>query len=250
MGMGFPDRASVVRALQCAFGNADRAVEYLCTGIPAHVEAQFARQQAQATAPPQRTPQRSNAPAGNAPAGPGAEMTAEQLGAMMADMQRQQGSPLAQALASIPQFEQIRGLVRQNPAALPTVMQQLQQHHPDVFALVQANPQEFLDLINAPAGGAGAGAHAGGAGGAGEQGMPDMVPTAADQPAIERLVALGGGQWDARAAAIVYLVCRRNEEVAANVLFDNGGLPPELLQAMIDGGAGGEGGDDDDEEFQ
>lgn len=242
MSMGFPDRPAVIHALRCAYGNGDRAVEYLCTGIPAGVEAQIRQQQQQqqqpaapqASRPPAQPQQQQQTPQQQSQGGSGG-MTAEALGAMMAEMQGQQqgGSELRRALSGIPQFEQIRALVRQNSAALPTVMQQLQQHHPNVFQLVQANPQEFLDIINeAPQGGA-AGAGASSGGGAPE-GLPQLGPE--DQPAIERLVALGGGQWDQRAAAIVYMVCRKNEELAANVLFDHGGLPPELVQALANGG--------------
>ena len=34
------------------------------------------------------------------------------------------------------------------------------------------------------------------------------------------------------------MVCNRSEEVAANIFFDNGGLPPELAQAVMEGAPG------------
>ncbi len=78
-----------------------------------------------------------------------------------------------------------------------------------------------------------------------------MQVTEADREPIQRLVAIGGGIWDERAAAIVYVVCNRNEEVAANILFDNGGLPPDLAAAIMQGGMPeGEGDDIDDEDDQ
>ena len=113
-------------------------------------------------------------------------------------------------------------------------MRQLQSNFPDVFTLVQANPQEFLDLVNSnpqPSGGSRRPAPSGGA-----PGSQRLVLTPEDAPAVERLVQLGGGQWDQRAAALVYLVANRNEEVAANLLFDHGGLPPELAEAAMAGG--------------
>lgn len=252
MAMGFEDRAQVVRALRCAYMNPDRAVEYLFNGIPASVAAQFdaqhaprpAQTHAPATAPTHSAPSGS-APSGGAsgsgaPAGGAGNMTPEQLAALMQAMQgQQQGrTPLEAALLSIPQFDQIRMLVRQNPAALPAVMQQLQQHSPELFAMVQANPQEFLRIMNegpsAGAGGAGAvGGDEGEEGGAGGPMVMQLTP--ADREPIQRLVALGGGMWDTRAATIVYLACRRNEELAANVLFDNGGLPAELADVEMQG---------------
>jgi UV excision repair protein RAD23 len=161
-------------------------------------------------------------------------------------MQQQQhgGSALRTALNGIPQFSQIRQVCRSNPQALPTVMQQLQQHFPDVFALVQANPQEFLAIINESE--AAPGAPFGAPNGPAGQQQQQMQITEADREPIQRLVAIGGGIWDERAAAIVYIVCNRSEEVAANVLFDNGGLPPELAAAMMEGRQEGE--DDDGED--
>ena len=55
---------------------------------------------------------------------------------------------------------------------------------------------------------------------------------------------------DARAAGIVYVLSNRNEELAANVLFDNGGLPAELAVALANGGlvAVEEGSSDDEPE--
>jgi UV excision repair protein RAD23 len=231
VSMGFEDRTQVARALRAAYMNADRAVEYLCTGIPpgvlAQINAQAPQPQHHASAPEQQQQPHPVAPR-VAVAPP---------------------SALRQALSRIPQFEQIRAVVRQNPASLQTVMAQLREHHPDAFQLVQANPQEFLELMNeggenGP--GAGVGGNVAGAGG-----PQQFQITEADREPIQRLVALGGGMWDERAAAIVYVVCNRSEDLAANVLFDNGGLPADLAAAVMEGGAPGDfddGADYDDEE--
>lgn len=243
MSMGFDDKAKVEHALRCAYGNGDRAVDYLVSGIPPGVEAQFRQQQAAPAPRPGPTPtaHRAPAPTSGAPPPSGGDMTPEQLGAMMAQMQQQQhpqGSALERALRGIPQFPAIAATVRQNPGALPEVMRQLQANFPDIFALVQANPQEFLDIINDPAksGGPSEATRGGGP----PAGARRMELTEADVPAIERLVQLGGGAWDQRAAAIMYLATNRNEELAANVLFDNGGLPAELAAAVMSGEPGGD----------
>lgn len=208
VAMGFEDRTQVALALRAAYMNADRAVEYLCTGIPASVLAQVAQPQANQPAPQQQQQPRASVPV--QPAAP---------------------SALRQALSRIPQFEQIRAVVRQSPQSLQTVMGQLREHHPEVFQLVQANPQEFLEIMNE--GGERGGATGGNVAGAG--GPQQFVITEADREPIQRLVTLGGGMWDERAASIVYVVCNRSEDLAANVLFDNGGMPAELAAAVMDG---------------
>lgn len=53
--------------------------------------------------------------------------------------------------------------------------------------------------------------------------------TAEDRTAVQQLVELGGGMWDEQSAVLVYLATQRNQEVAASVLFEHGGVPAELL---------------------
>ncbi|CUI14424.1 UV excision repair RAD23-like protein, putative [Bodo saltans] len=225
VAMGFEDRNQVALALRAAYMNADRAVEYLCTGIPPAALAQIQQQLQQQQAPPQQQPraQAQSQPRAAAP------------------------SALRQALSAIPQFEQIRSVVRQNPQSLQTVMAQLRERHPEVFALVQANPQEFLGLMNEPADMDGQGTTGNVAG---PDGARQFAITEADREPIQRLVTLGGGMWDERAASIVYVVCNRSEDLAANVLFDNGGLPAELAAAVMEGGLAPGDGDFDAADFE
>lgn len=212
--MGFEDRNQITLALRAAYMNADRAVEYLVSGIPSHIMRQLQEDQP-------RVPQQQRQPV---------QQPTRTVASDAAPTQSATGegsSDLRSALSAIPQFDQIRALVQSNPSALPAVMQQLQQHHPQVFEQVQGRPQEFLQIMGE-----------GGAAPTQAQQGDRTALTQADREPIERLVALGGGMWDERAAAIVYLVCNRSEEVAANILFDNGGLPPELAQAVMEGAPG------------
>jgi UV excision repair protein RAD23 len=73
MSMGFP-REQCVAALQAAFNNSDRAVEYLLNGIP------------------------SQSPSSN------------------------QGLNTLAGLVNLPQFDQIRQMVQNDPNSLPTVL--------------------------------------------------------------------------------------------------------------------------------
>lgn len=222
--MGFDDVALVKLALRAAYMNPDRAVDYLCSGTPRSVLERLANE---------ASPSVPSGLRGHAPT---------------PQTQPQTVSPLRQALAGIPNFDQIRQVVQQNPASLPTFMQQLQQNNPDVFALVQQNPQEFLELIqsNEPQ-------QENGAPISNQRGV-ELTP--ADQVAIQELAEVGGGAWDIQAAAIVYIAVNKNKEMAAAVLFEHGGLPPQLVQAILDqqGGSGGmpdaDDDDDDAEDFE
>lgn len=220
--MGFEDRDLVKLALRAAYMNPDRAVDYLCQGMPRSTLERLAND----AAPRTNVAPTNTAPAGNrapAPSNPGTSNPTDAL---------------RQALASIPNFDQVRQVVQQNPQSLPTFMQQLQQNHPEVFALVQQNPQAFLELLQSSQ--------------AGEPSTDDVGPTSVrltpeDQVAIQELAAIGGGAWDLQAATLVYIAVNKNKEVAAAVLFEHGGLPPQLVQALLDHQAQGGAGQDDDE---
>lgn len=226
-GMGFDDEAVIKLALRAAYMNPDRAVDFLLSGVSTGKLQELA-EDAYPSAPPAGAAPRSQAPGATNTSAPRAS------------------TGLREALAAVPQFEQIRQVVMQNPTTLPMVMQQMQQHHPDAFALIQANPQEFNNILMGGADAEGDDDDLGALGGGGEGGPQrvELRPTPADVEPVERLVALGGGMWDRQAAMVVYLVCRRNEEVAANILFDNGGMPPQLAQALVNGGGAGGGGED------
>lgn len=208
--MGFDDLELVKLALRAAYMNPDRAVDYLCSGTPRSTLERLAGEAAQQTA--RAVP---------APTQPRAAV-----------------SPLEQAVAAIPNFDQIRQVIQSNPASLPTFMEQLQQNHPSVFSLVQENPEEFLQLIQTSGETPSSTQPSEGAG---------VQLTPADQIAIQELAELGGGAWDLQASALVYVAVNRNKEVAAAVLFEHGGLPPQLVQAILDQQRHGSGADDDSE---
>ncbi|OSX66108.1 hypothetical protein POSPLADRAFT_1131594 [Postia placenta MAD-698-R-SB12] len=224
MEMGF-EREQVMRALRASFNNPDRAVEYLFNGIPAHLEA--------AAAAPQ--PQAQPAAAGNAPAAPQAAAPAPpapvsnapqnlfQL-AQQQQQQQQQHHPGAGAglgagagagidmanLQNHPQVQQLRELIMQNPALAQPLIQQLAASNPQLAQLFAQNPEALLQLLG------------GGDDLEGEGGLPPGAQvvhvTEEEQAAIQRLEALG---FPRQAVIEAYFACDKNEELAANYLFDS-----------------------------
>ncbi|KAF8200877.1 hypothetical protein BJ912DRAFT_1029614 [Pholiota molesta] len=176
MEMGFP-REQVLRAMRASFNNPDRAVEYLMTEIPAHLEAEEP-----ATAPPA---QPASVPAA-APAAPPA-----------------QAQPANQ------------------PQNLFQLAQQQQQQHQGGAAGPGAgaggpddsqNPEALFQLLGIEIG---------------DDGDDGPVPPGAqvisvteeERAAIQRLEALG---FPRQAVLEAYFACDKNEELAANYLFEGG----------------------------
>lgn len=121
--MGFP-RETAVAAMKAAYNNAERAVEYCLNGIPE-----------KPTAPPAQTG------AGSAGSTGAADLGGEEGGEGGFD------PSLLLGLISSPQFQQIRQLVRSNPAALPQILQQISTSSPQLFQLISTNPELFEQLL-------------------------------------------------------------------------------------------------------
>ncbi|KAI0603165.1 XPC-binding domain-containing protein [Biscogniauxia sp. FL1348] len=229
--MGF-ERTQIEAALRAAFFNPDRAVEYLLNGIP---ESARQPQAAPAQAP-------TGAPAAAAAANPTAEAGAEGDNVNLFDLAAQRGGGgaarggpggTAQAAAAAAaagagasagaagqrdlgnldflrnnaQFQQLRQVVQQQPQMLEPILQQLGAGNPQLAQLIAQNPDQFLSLL-------------------GEDGDDDaplppgaqaISVTEEERDAIERLCRLG---FPEEAAIQAYFACDKNEELAANFLFD------------------------------
>lgn len=101
-------------------------------------------------------------------------------------------------------------------------MQSLAQSQPQLFQLIQANPGQFMNLILGGDPGVGVGGGQPAAGGHGGRGQPppgSIQVTQEEMDAINRLVSLG---FPKHRAAEAYFACDKNEELAANFLFEAG----------------------------
>ncbi|KAF9293042.1 hypothetical protein BGZ74_011881 [Mortierella antarctica] len=221
MEMGFP-RDQCIAAMRASFNNPDRAVEYLMTGIPDHL---------QAPAPTPRAAPPARAPAAAAPASTPAAAAAATAATSPAAAPQNLFTAAAQAAAESrrtatggaegngdslaflrdqPQFQQIRELVQANPDLLQPLLIQLGQTNPQMLQLINQNQQDFLALLNE-------GGEEGE--GAAPPGANHIYVTQEEQEAIQRLESLG---FDRQSAVEAFLLCDRDEQLAANYLFDNG----------------------------
>lgn len=207
------DRADAVRALNAAYGDSARAVEYILSG---------------------NIPNINNGPraAAAAPASPGGGAASQGAGLNAAT-----GGAFAQ-LRQLPQFQALIAIIQQNPAMLEPLLQQLAERDPEIVRLIHENRDEFLEVLQQqvdPAiiqGLASAAAEGeefdegddedfgalGAQGGAGvPPGAVQIQISPAEKEAIDRLVDLG---FDRNRALEAFLVCNRDEEMAANYLFE------------------------------
>ncbi|KAJ4378780.1 UV excision repair protein rad23 [Didymella sp. IMI 355093] len=223
--MGFP-RADIDRAMRAAFFNPDRAVEYLLTGIPESALQEQAQSQARApTSPPPAT-------GGNAGATPAASGGDEPINLFEAAAQAGQGRGGAGGarsggaagagagagagalnansldfLRNNPQFQQLRQVVQQQPQMLEPILQQVGQGNPQLAQMIASNPEQFLQLLaedaddDAPL----------------PPGAQSISVTEEEREAIERLCRLG---FERDLVIQAYFACDKNEELAANFLFD------------------------------
>ncbi|KAJ9641819.1 UV excision repair protein rad23 [Coniosporium tulheliwenetii] len=228
--MGFA-RADIDRAMRAAFFNPDRAVEYLLTGIPESALRDQNTPQAPpaaaaargATSPPPAagagattqpasggdaplnlfeaaaqagrggrgaTGARSGATAATAGTGAAAGAGAGAGAAL--------GAGNLEFLRNNREFQQLRQVVQQQPQMLEPILQQVGAGNPQLAQLIASHPEQFLQLLS-------------------EEGDEDtrlpaqtITVTEEEREAIER----------ANQVIQAYFACDKNEELAANFLFD------------------------------
>jgi UV excision repair protein RAD23 len=227
--MGFP-RAEIDRAMRAAYNNPDRAVEYLLTGIPENLQQEQRQAQAAAstpTSPPAAGAAPTATETGDAPinlfeaaaqAGQGGGnggRSARSGGAAAAAAglagagagAGAAGGPNLDFLRNNPQFQQLRQVVQQQPQMLEPILQQVGQGNPALAQLIGQHPEQFLQLLSedvdedAPL----------------PPGAQAINVTEEEREAIERLCRLG---FERDLVIQAYFACDKNEELAANFLFE------------------------------
>ncbi|GAD97924.1 UV excision repair protein Rad23 [Paecilomyces variotii No. 5] len=213
--MGFA-RPEIERAMRAAFFNPDRAVDYLLNGIPDNIQQE---QRAAAAAPAEQPA--AAAPSGGAASNPGDEPVnlfeaAAQAGTGQGagrGARAGAGAAGGEALANLdflrnnPHFQQLRQLVQQQPHMLEPILQQVGAGNPQLAQLIGQNQEQFLQLLS--------------------EDLDDesMLPpgtqaitvTEEERDAIERLCRLG---FPRDSVIQAYFACDKNEELAANFLFE------------------------------
>ncbi|KAJ2500418.1 UV excision repair protein rad23 [Coemansia sp. RSA 1972] len=230
--MGY-SRDQCVKAMRASFNNPDRAVEYLITGIPEaalrmadNAEARNASQPAQGAEDQGAT--RTLAAAGNL------FQQAEQqrqAGRGEQDTQNLQGLRSLEALRDTPQFRQLQQLLRQSPHMLSQVLMQMAQQQPQLMELISQHEEEFLQMLlegmseeemaalTQSAGPSGLDFGSDEDNGDDGRGSQFIQVTQQEKEAIDRLQALG---FQRELVIQAYFACDKNEELAANYLFDHG----------------------------
>ncbi|KAI8139895.1 hypothetical protein BJV82DRAFT_646003 [Fennellomyces sp. T-0311] len=220
MEMGF-EREQIKRALRASFNNPDRAVEYLFNGIPEHILAED-NTPAQPESPQQQQQQQQPATTGApAPTSPSAGQQQQQqhqnlFTAAQQAQQQQREQPSSggvdfSQLRNTPHFQQLRQLVQSNPAMLQPILQQLGASNPELLRQINADPQSFFQVLMEGADDE--------EGGGVPPGSQVIQVTQEEKEAIDRLEGLG---FDRAQAIEAYFACDKNEELAANYLFDHG----------------------------
>ncbi|KAF5594709.1 UV excision repair Rad23 [Fusarium subglutinans] len=222
--MGF-ERSQIEAAMRAAFNNPDRAVEYLLNGIPDNIRQEQQQREA-APAAPASQPAQPAAPAQGASdeggvnlfdlaaqrggsGGRGGNGGNQAAAAVAAAAAAGQGGDLGNLdfLRHNAQFQQLRQVVQQQPQMLEPILQQLGAGNPQLAELIATNPDQFLQLLgeyaddDTPL----------------PPGAQAISVTEEERDAIERLCRLG---FDRDQAIQAYFACDKNEELAANFLFD------------------------------
>ncbi|WKT42782.1 UV excision repair protein Rad23 [Fusarium oxysporum f. sp. vasinfectum] len=199
--MGF-ERSQIEAAMRAAFNNPDRAVEYLLNGIPDNIRQEQQQREAAPAAP-------ASQPAQPAASAQGAS---DEGGVNLFDLAAQRGGSGGDLgnldfLRHNAQFQQLRQVVQQQPQMLEPILQQLGAGNPQLAELIATNPDQFLQLLgeyaddDTPL----------------PPGAQAISVTEEERDAIERLCRLG---FDRDQAIQAYFACDKNEELAANFLFD------------------------------
>ncbi|KAM3588884.1 UV excision repair protein rad23 [Umbelopsis sp. WA50703] len=208
--MGF-ERDQVIKAMRASFNNPDRAVEYLFSGIPEHL---LQEQSASAQETAEEHMEEDSEQVAGTDTGDNTPQNLFQAAAQQAQREQQQsgGANDLSFLRSAPQFQQLRQLVQSNPNLLQPLLQQVGQSNPDLLRIINQDPQAFLQMLAE-------GSEEDDEGMAAPPGSQVIQVTQEEKEAIDRLEGLG---FERALVIEAFFACDKNEELAANYLFDQG----------------------------
>ncbi|CEG67901.1 Putative UV excision repair protein Rad23 [Rhizopus microsporus] len=190
-------RAESELAFRASFNNPDRAVEYLFNGISENILNEMNAAQQQDTNI-SISPGTTTVPANDADE----LMSLTQLVELLAQQPLGAGSA---SLKNTPQLQQLRQLAQTNPGLVQPFFRQLAQGNPILLQALTADSDLLLQALHE------------------EQSIPGGVQlisvTEDERLEIESLEALG---FPRQVVIEAYFACDKNEELAANYLFDHG----------------------------
>jgi UV excision repair protein RAD23 len=217
MDMGFPKNESEA-AIKAARGDVNIAIEFLYNGIPEGLPME---------------------------------------GAEGEDVEGGEGGEQGALLRSIASL--VKVMCHNNPAQLQNILLGLQQSSPEIFEIIRQNEEDFKALIQQPindndvrifqqfsqsgqlgvgGGSSGSSGTTGSTGGnigggqqAGGRGRETIRLSKEDYDAVNRLKEMGFSEMDAVQA---YFACDKNEDMAANLLFDNKFREQQEQELFID----------------
>jgi len=149
--------------------------------------------------------------------GAGANRGGGDLAAAFGGGQGGQGGNTAslEFLRNNPQFQQLRQVVQQQPAMLEPILQQVAAGNPQLAQMITQNPEQFMHLLAETDGDEDV---------ALPPGAQSIPVTEEERDAIERLCRLG---FERDMVIQAYFACDKNEELAANFLFDQPDEPDD-----------------------
>lgn len=125
-------------------------------------------------------------------------------------------------------FDEIKIEVRRNPTMMPRLILEMLKANPELSELIVSHEEDFLkcllgphipdELLSRPTGGRGSAPYMIDGEGSNSMGAIEETLTSSDKEAIARLMELG---FDRIRVIEAYLACDKNEEAAANFLFDD-----------------------------
>jgi len=194
MGLGNWTHQQVVRALRASYNNPHRAVDYLFNGVPGG--------------------------------------TTTTTSTTTTTTGEEQGTTTSNERNTGDQWAPLRQLMQTNPQMVPLLLQHMAQSNPRLVQTLASNPQAMQEVLQSLGqSGSGERGSGGGLGSTGTDGgtQPPRISdvqrsstplTADEKKSVDNLEALGFGRSKALEA---FLLFERNEELAANYLFDHAG---------------------------